>query len=104
MANENGLKIDVKPEVAKGSYSNLAIITHSHTEFILDFASMLPGLAKPEVHNRIIMNPEHAKRQDKKSCGTTLFAALRPLIMTPHIGSTCYNVQHRSALHRYPSG
>ena len=62
MANDNGLKIDVKPEVAKGSYSNLAIITHSHTEFILDFASMLPGLAKPEVHNRIIMNPEHAKR------------------------------------------
>ena len=62
MANDNGLKIDVKPEVAKGSYSNLAIITHSHTEFILDFASMLPGLAKPEVHDRIIMNPEHAKR------------------------------------------
>ena len=62
MANDNGIKIDVKPEVAKGSYSNLAIITHSHTEFILDFASMLPGLAKPEVHNRIIMNPEHAKR------------------------------------------
>lgn len=62
MANDNGLKIDVKPEVAKGSYSNLAIITHSHTEFILDFASMLPGLAKPEVHDRIIMNPENAKR------------------------------------------
>ena len=62
MANDNGLKIDVKPEIAKGSYSNLAIITHSPTEFILDFASMLPGLAKPEVHDRIIMNPEHAKR------------------------------------------
>lgn len=62
MANDNGIKIDVKPEVAKGNYSNLAIITHSHTEFILDFASMLPGLSKPEVHNRIIMNPEHAKR------------------------------------------
>ena len=62
MANDNGLKIDVKPEVAKGSYSNLAIITHSRSEFIIDFASMLPGLPKPEVHNRIIMNPEHAKR------------------------------------------
>ena len=62
MANDNGIKIEVKPEVAKGEYSNLAIITHSHTEFILDFASMLPGLPKPEVHSRIIMNPEHAKR------------------------------------------
>jgi hypothetical protein len=62
MANENGIKIDVKPEVAKGEYSNLAIITHSNREFILDFASMLPGLAQPEVHSRIIMTPEHAKR------------------------------------------
>ena len=62
MANDNGIKIDVKPEVAKGNYSNLAIITHSHTEFILDFATMLPGLPKPEVSNRIIMTPEHAKR------------------------------------------
>lgn len=62
MANENGIKIDVKPEVAKGEYSNLAIITHSNSEFILDFASMLPGLAQPEVHSRIIMTPEHAKR------------------------------------------
>ncbi|MCQ2136789.1 MAG: DUF3467 domain-containing protein [Bacteroidales bacterium] len=62
MADEKQMSIEVKPEVAKGSYSNLAIITHSHSEFIIDFASMLPGLPKPEVNNRIIMTPEHAKR------------------------------------------
>ena len=62
MENEKEIKIEIKPEIAKGTYSNLAIITHSRSEFILDFASMLPGLPKPEVHNRIIMNPEHAKR------------------------------------------
>ena len=62
MANEKELSIELKQEVAKGSYSNLAIITHSHSEFIIDFASMLPGLPKPEVSNRIIMTPEHAKR------------------------------------------
>lgn len=62
MADEKQMSIEVKPEVAKGSYSNLAIITHSHSEFIIDFASMLPGLPKPEVSNRIIMTPEHAKR------------------------------------------
>ena len=56
------IKIEIKPEVAKGTYSNLAIITHSHSEFIIDFATMLPGLPKPEVSNRIIMTPEHAKR------------------------------------------
>ena len=62
MSNEKEFKIELKPEVAKGSYSNLAIITHSHSEFIIDFATMLPGLPKPEVSSRIIMTPEHAKR------------------------------------------
>ena len=62
MANENELKIELKPEIAKGSYSNLAIITHSRSEFIIDFATMLPGVPKPEVGTRIIMTPEHAKR------------------------------------------
>ena len=62
MANEKEFKIEIKPEVAKGSYSNLAIITHSHSEFIIDFATMLPGLPKPEVGNRIIMTPEPANR------------------------------------------
>ena len=62
MSNEKEFKIELKPDVAKGSYSNLAIITHSHSEFIIDFATMLPGLPKPEVGNRIIMTPEHAKR------------------------------------------
>ncbi len=62
MENGKEFKIEIKPETAKGSYSNLAIITHSHSEFIIDFATMLPGLAKPEVGNRILMTPEHAKR------------------------------------------
>jgi len=62
MANENQLNIQVKPEITKGTYSNLAIISHSHSEFVIDFASMLPGLGKPEVNSRIIMAPEHAKR------------------------------------------
>jgi len=62
MANEKELNIDIKPEIAKGTYSNLAIITHSRSEFIIDFASMLPGLPKPEVNSRVIMTPEHAKR------------------------------------------
>ncbi len=62
MENGKEIKIEIKPEVAKGTYSNLAIITHSQSEFIIDFATMLPGLTKPEVGNRIIMTPEHAKR------------------------------------------
>ena len=56
------LSLELKPEVAKGSYSNLAIISHSPSEFIIDFATMLPGLQKPEISSRIVMNPEHAKR------------------------------------------
>ena len=60
--NNNNLQIEVKPEIAMGCYSNLAIITHSRSEFILDFAAMLPGMKQPEVGSRILMTPEHAKR------------------------------------------
>lgn len=60
--NEREVNIELKPETAGGEYSNLAIISHSHSEFILDFAKMLPGLPKPQVCSRILMTPEHAKR------------------------------------------
>lgn len=56
------VEVDLSPEIAQGSYANLAIISHSTTEFILDFASMLPGMPKPKVSSRIILTPEHAKR------------------------------------------
>ncbi|MBQ6300255.1 MAG: DUF3467 domain-containing protein [Bacteroidales bacterium] len=56
------IDIEIKPEVAQGRYANLAIITHSSSEFILDFAQNMPGLPKMQVGSRIIMTPEHAKR------------------------------------------
>ena len=54
--------VDIKPEVAKGVYSNLALITHSHSEFIVDFGASLPGFQKPEIVSRIVMTPYHATR------------------------------------------
>ncbi|MBO5771256.1 MAG: DUF3467 domain-containing protein [Alistipes sp.] len=57
-----GLEIELTPEVGIGQYSNLAIIAHSASEFILDFAAILPGLQKANVRSRIILTPEHAKR------------------------------------------
>lgn len=62
MEEKKNIKLEINPEIAKGTYSNLAIITHSHSEFIIDFATMLPGLQKPDISNRIIMTPEHTKR------------------------------------------
>ncbi len=57
------LQIEIKPDVACGSYSNLAVISHSHSEFIVDFAMIMPGTApKALVNNRIVMAPENAKR------------------------------------------
>ena len=53
--------LDITPEVSVGVYSNLALITHSPSEFIIDFASILPGLQRPAVRSRVIMAPEHAK-------------------------------------------
>jgi hypothetical protein len=49
-------------ENAQGKYSNLAVITHSPAEFIVDFISMMPGLPKAKVVSRIILTPQHAKR------------------------------------------
>lgn len=55
-------EIILSEDVAKGLYSNLAFIAHSSSEFIVDFAQMLPGMPKPTVKSRIILTAEHAKR------------------------------------------
>lgn len=60
--NENQLNIELSEEVAEGTYSNLAVITHSNTEFVLDFIRVMPGVPKARVKSRIILTPEHAKR------------------------------------------
>ena len=60
--NKNQLNIELKEEVAQGTYSNLAIITHSTSEFVVDFVRIMPGMPKAEVKSRIILTPEHAKR------------------------------------------
>jgi len=58
----NQINIELKEEVAQGTYSNLAIITHSTSEFVIDFVRIMPGLPKADVKSRIILTPEHAKR------------------------------------------
>jgi len=60
--NDNQLNIELSEEVAEGIFSNLAIITHSNTEFVLDFIRVMPGIPKARVKSRIILTPEHAKR------------------------------------------
>lgn len=57
-----GLEFDLDEQVAQGNYSNLAIISHSTSEFIIDFAAVLPGVTKARVKSRVILTPEHAKR------------------------------------------
>ncbi len=56
------LNIEISEEVAEGSYANLAIITHSHAEFVMDFVNVMPGTPKSRVKSRIIFTPMHAKR------------------------------------------
>jgi hypothetical protein len=69
---QQGLQIELTPEVAQGEYANFAIITHSSSDFVLDFARVLPGVPKAAVKSRVILAPEHAKR---------LLAALQENIM-----------------------
>ncbi|HQQ93256.1 MAG TPA: DUF3467 domain-containing protein [Bacteroidia bacterium] len=56
------LDIELSEEVAEGIYSNLAIITHSQSEFIVDFVKIMPGVPKARVKSRILLTPQHAKR------------------------------------------
>jgi hypothetical protein len=64
--NKDGqLNIELDQEIAEGIYSNLAIINHSMSEFIVDFINIMPGVPKAKVKSRIILTPQHAKRLAK---------------------------------------
>ncbi|MGF1565658.1 MAG: DUF3467 domain-containing protein [Flavobacteriales bacterium] len=56
------LNIELPEEIAQGIYSNLAIITHSPAEFVVDFVRVMPGMPKARVQTRVIVTPQHAKR------------------------------------------
>nr|WP_166920190.1 DUF3467 domain-containing protein [Thermonema lapsum] len=56
------IDVEISEEIAQGIYSNLAMIAHSPSEFVLDFLQMLPGMPKAKVKTRVIMTPEHVKR------------------------------------------
>lgn len=58
----NQLNIELTDQVAEGVYSNFAIISHSQSEFVVDFVQILPGLPKAKVKSRIILTPQHAKK------------------------------------------
>jgi hypothetical protein len=60
--NNNQLNIELSEEIAEGIYSNLAIITHSNSEFVVDFIRVMPGVPKAKVKSRIILTPQHAKK------------------------------------------
>jgi hypothetical protein len=60
--NKNQINIELKEDIAQGTYSNLAIITHSSSEFVIDFVRIMPGMPKANVQSRVILTPEHAKR------------------------------------------
>ncbi|MDR1415663.1 MAG: DUF3467 domain-containing protein [Odoribacteraceae bacterium] len=60
--NKEQMDVELSHEIAQGTYSNLAIISHSNSEFIIDFVRIMPGIPKASVKSRIILTPEHAKR------------------------------------------
>lgn len=60
--NPNQINIELPEEVAEGSYSNLSIVTHSPSEFIVDFIQLMPGVPKGKVKSRIVMTPDNAKK------------------------------------------
>lgn len=59
--NEKNLNVKIDKEVAEGEYANLVLTVHSSSEFIFDFARILPGITEANIHTRIIMTPAHTK-------------------------------------------
>ncbi len=59
---EGQINVELSEEIAEGVYSNLAIINHSPSEFVLDFIKIMPGVPKAKVKSRIVLTPQHAKR------------------------------------------
>src|SRR5580704_13519583 len=59
---EQQLNIELSEDMADGAYANLAIITHSFAEFVIDFVNVMPNVPKAKVKSRIVMTPQHAKR------------------------------------------
>lgn len=62
MEKKNEINIELKEEMAQGTYANLAVISHSPSEFVIDFVRIMPGMPKAQVKSRVILTPEHAKR------------------------------------------
>lgn len=60
--NKKNIDIEINDQTSEGVYSNLAVINHSPTEFVVDFIQMMPGVPKARVKSRIILTPQHAKR------------------------------------------
>ena len=87
------INIELSDEMAEGIYSNLAIITHSHSEFIVDFIKMMPGIPKAKVKSRIILTPHHAKRLfNALKDNITKFEAMHGEIKVPEIENLPLNL------------
>jgi len=59
---KNNINIELDENVSQGTYSNLVIVNHSPTEFVLDFINVMPGVPKAKVRSRIILTPDHTKK------------------------------------------
>ncbi|PRY16191.1 uncharacterized protein DUF3467 [Pontibacter ummariensis] len=62
LEKQNQINIELTEEIAEGEYANLAMISHSSSEFVIDFIRLMPGLPKAKVKSRVVITPEHAKR------------------------------------------
>lgn len=89
---EQQINVELSEEMAEGVYSNLAMIAHSNSEFILDFIRLMPGVPKAKVKARIIITPEHAKRLlEALSDNISRFEEINGPIQTPREDGSGFN-------------
>ncbi|MFH1824546.1 MAG: DUF3467 domain-containing protein [Candidatus Firestonebacteria bacterium] len=59
---EGEVNLEIDEETGKGIYANFAVVSHTATEFIIDFAFVFPGQPRNKIRSRIISSPQHTKR------------------------------------------
>ena len=103
------INIELSEEVAEGIYSNLAIISHSNAEFVVDFIRLTPNVPKAKVKARIILTPQHAKRlliaAERSMYGTPIetlrYSFLRAEFLAPHLAEKAYDPRSIYYIPRY---
>lgn len=84
--------VKISDEILRGVYANLAVVSHSPEEFVIDFMTYLPNSPAATINSRVLVSPKHMKRisqamQENLKRYEDQFGTIEPgSDLTSHIG------------------